>query len=82
MYAELAGYCFPTLRAIDVKADIVEPAPHAPSKPITLEEAERTYKQLEREIEQQLKGGDPMTEEDARNAYLELVRSTLPNHVR
>jgi hypothetical protein len=72
-YAELAAYCFPRLRAIEVKPD-VELAPRPPPRRITLEEAERSYKNMKREVELRLQHEDPMTEEDARNAYFEAIR--------
>ena len=42
MYAELAAYCFPRLRAIELKAEI-KPATYVPREPVSDEDAERAY---------------------------------------
>jgi hypothetical protein len=45
MFAELAAYCYPKRRAIEVKAE-TQPARHVPTKPISFEDAERAYMEL------------------------------------
>jgi hypothetical protein len=45
MYAELAAYCFPRLRAVELKAEF-KPALRVPEEPVTLEEAERQYREM------------------------------------